>query len=190
MYERPYISSLNRYLKLPTLSVRWMCQSGLTDRISVKGGTRTAVSAKLILKAKPKGMRKKTTRKSSGGKIMSHFARRFSHSPRGKRAGARKSSRPPRPQWSQPAAPAFDRRVHLRLAYLRAVANDGGKSSGHRKNVTRHRSVLLRLQGVNAGRVSAIPGCRVRGTIAGARDAAQIQTGCRVGADGRSVSRP
>jgi hypothetical protein len=43
-----------------------MCQSGLTDRISVKGGIRTAVSAKLILKANPNGMRKKTDRKSRG----------------------------------------------------------------------------------------------------------------------------
>src|SRR5271170_1653226 len=87
-YERPYTSSVNRYLKLPRFSVRWMCQSGLTDRISVNGGTRTAVSAKLMTNANPKGMRKKINRKSSGGKIMSHFPWRFSQSPRGARGEA------------------------------------------------------------------------------------------------------
>src|SRR5271170_1531143 len=80
-YERPYTSSVNKYLKLPRFSVRWMCQSGLTDRISVNGGTLTAVSAKLITKAKAKGMRKKTIRNSSGGKMMSHLPRRFSQWP-------------------------------------------------------------------------------------------------------------
>jgi hypothetical protein len=53
----------------------------------VKGGTRTAVSAKLIPKANPNGMRKKTNRKSSGGKIMSHFPWRSSHSRRAARGG-------------------------------------------------------------------------------------------------------
>jgi hypothetical protein len=66
----------------------------------------------------------------------------------------------------------------------RAVADDGRKSRGHRENVTRHRSILLCLQGVNAGRVAAISGSRVRGTIIGARDAAQIQAGRSVGIDG------
>ena len=83
-----------------------------------------------------------------------------------------------------PATPALDRCLHLRPAYLRAVANDGGKGSGYRENVARHRSILLRLQGGHAGRVSAIPRSRVRGTIIGARDASQIQTRCRVGVDG------
>jgi hypothetical protein len=59
-----------------------MCQSGLMDRISVNGGTRTAVSAKLIIRANAKGMRKKTSRYSIGGKMMSHLPLRFSHSPR------------------------------------------------------------------------------------------------------------
>jgi hypothetical protein len=53
-----------------------MCQSALLDRMSVKGGTRTAVSAKLMLRANPKGMRKKTSRNNSGGRIMSHFPQR------------------------------------------------------------------------------------------------------------------
>src|SRR5271170_1619118 len=81
-YESPYTSSVNKYLKLPRFSVRWMCQSGLTDRMSVNGGTRTAVSAKLMTKANPKGMKKNISRNSRGGKIRSHFPWRSSHSAR------------------------------------------------------------------------------------------------------------
>src|SRR5277367_2414910 len=84
-YESPYTSSVNKYLKLPRFKVRWMCQSGLTDRMSVNGGTRTAVSAKLMPRANPNGMRKKTNRKSSGGRMMSHLPCRFSHAARGAR---------------------------------------------------------------------------------------------------------
>jgi hypothetical protein len=38
---------------------------------SVNGGTLGALSAKLILKAKANGMRKNTSRKRSGGRMMS-----------------------------------------------------------------------------------------------------------------------
>ena len=79
--------------------------------------------------------------------------------------------------------------MHFRPAYIRAVAHDGRKSDGLRENVPRHRPILLCLQGGNARRIAAIPRGRVRGTIVGPRDAAQIQAGRGAGVDGRSVSR-
>jgi hypothetical protein len=69
---------VNKYLKLPKFNVAWMCQSGEIDTMSVKGGTRTAVSAKLILSANANGMRKNTSKNSSGGRMMSHLPCRFS----------------------------------------------------------------------------------------------------------------
>jgi hypothetical protein len=40
--------------------------------MSVKGGIRITESAKLIFRVKTNGTRKKTSRKSSGGRMMSH----------------------------------------------------------------------------------------------------------------------
>ena len=58
-----------------------MCQSGLMVRMSVNGGTRTAVSAKLIFRANAKGMRKNTRRYSMGGPMISHLPYRASQPP-------------------------------------------------------------------------------------------------------------
>lgn len=72
---------MKRYLKLPRFNVRRTCQSGPTDRMSVKGGTRTAVSAKLITSENANGTRKKTKRYRSGGTMISHSACRLIRSP-------------------------------------------------------------------------------------------------------------
>ena len=71
-----------------------MCQSGLIDRMSVNGGTRTAVSAKLIFSANANGMRKNTSRNSSGGRMMSHLPWRFE--PLAARRAARRHGARPR----------------------------------------------------------------------------------------------
>ena len=60
-----------------------MCQSGPTIRMSRKGGTRTAVSEKLISNANANGMRKNTNRNSSGGPMISQLPYRLSQNPRG-----------------------------------------------------------------------------------------------------------
>ena len=65
------------------------CQSAPTEMMSVNGGILTAVSAKLMTRANAKGMRKKTSRNSSGGRMMSHLPWRLSHSPvRGPRSAS------------------------------------------------------------------------------------------------------
>ena len=48
------------------------------DRISLKGGTRTAVSAKLILSAKANGIRKNINKYNNGGRMMNHLPLRCS----------------------------------------------------------------------------------------------------------------
>jgi hypothetical protein len=75
----PYTSSVSRYLKFARLTATWMWPSAVCVKMSVKGGTRGAVSARLILKANANGIRKKTVRNSSGGRMMSQRPGRSSN---------------------------------------------------------------------------------------------------------------
>src|SRR5215472_11597250 len=75
MYATAYTSSVSRYLKFRRLTRNVTWPSGLTVSRFVNGGTCTALSAKLILKAKANGMRKNTARYRSGGRMMSQRPR-------------------------------------------------------------------------------------------------------------------